>query len=110
MTAHSGPLRFGRWEATDARRGFGYRLGQVVWGLAIIVALVLLIGVALVQWRANPGNTIVHEITRAGSWLATPFHGVFDNSDPRDRLTENWVLAAGVYLVGGRLLAWLIGR
>jgi hypothetical protein len=111
MTQHIGPLRFGRWEhSAPARRGLAYRIGRLVWAAAIVVALILLTGVALVWWNANPGNELVRGVLRAGAWLATPFRGVFTDPDARDRLTENHVLAAGVYLAGGRILAWLLGR
>jgi hypothetical protein len=33
---------------------------------------------------------------------------VFTNADTRKQLTENWLFAAGVYLVVGRVIAWLL--
>ena len=56
------------------------------------------------------GREIVHGVMRAGTWLATPFRHVFGDTDPRERLTENWLLAAGVYLAGGGILAWIVER
>jgi hypothetical protein len=111
VSTHIGPLRFGRWEHTASRRGgIRYNIGQVIWLAAIVVALILLVGVAFVWWNANPGNELVRGVMRAGTWLATPFRDVFTPANARDRLTENWALAAGVYLVGGRILTWLVGH
>lgn len=70
-----------------------------------VVTVILVAGVLLTWARANQHNDIVHDVLRAGTWLATPFHNVFTNSDARDRLIENWLLAAAVYLVAGRIIA-----
>lgn len=72
---------------------------------ATVVTVILLVGVLLTWAKANQNNDIVHDVLRAGTWLATPFHNVFKNSDARDRLIENWLLAAAVYLVAGRIIA-----
>ncbi len=111
MTAHIGPLRFGSWNVSArGRRGLGYGIGRLIWGTAMAVSLILLIGIALTWWNANPANDIAHAFLRAGAWLATPFHDAFTGGSPRARLTEDWLLAAGVYLAAGRVLAWVIGR
>jgi fatty acid desaturase len=109
MATHLGPLRFGRWRH-ERGRGLGGALGRVIWLLALAAALILAIGIALTWGHANPDNDIVHGLLRAGTWLATPFRHVFGDTDARERLTENWVLAACVYLAGGGILAWLLER
>jgi hypothetical protein len=90
-----------RWQRHDT-------LSTVVWLLAWAAALVLAFGIALTWSRVAADTTTVHAVLRAGGWLATPFHGVFTGADARVRLTENWVLAGAVYLVAGRVLAWLL--
>ena len=109
MAAHIGPLRCGRWEHSR-RGGAGHAVGQVIWLSAVAVTLILVAGVALTWAGANPGNAIVHAVTRAGTWLATPFHDVFTDPNGRERLTENWLLAAGVYLAAGGVLSWIVDR
>jgi hypothetical protein len=98
-----------RWNTTRVRRLQRHDgLSAFVWLVAWTVSLVLLFGIALTWGGANPHNNIVHTVLRVGTWLATPFHDVFRNADARKELTENWLFAAGVYLVVGRVLAWLL--
>ncbi|HEY7485560.1 MAG TPA: hypothetical protein VH912_13940 [Streptosporangiaceae bacterium] len=80
----------------------------VVWIAAWAAVLILLLGIVLTWANANPANDIVHQILRAGNWLATPFHDAFLNPDPKHRLYADWGVAAAVYLVIGRVLSWLI--
>jgi hypothetical protein len=105
-----GPLRFGRWRHESRGRGLGAAVGRVIWLLAVAVALILAIGIAMTWGHANPDNAIVHGVMQAGTWLATPFRHVFGDTNARERLTENRLLAAGVYLTGGGILAWIAER
>lgn len=90
-----------RWQRHDG-------LSALVWLLAWTATLILLLGVALVWGQANPHNNVVHAVLRFDTWLATPFRDVFQNADARKELAENWLFAAGVYLIAGRALAWLL--
>jgi hypothetical protein len=112
MSGHIGPLRFGGWDLSDHRHrsGIGYAIGRVIWLAALAVTAILVLGIALTWAKANPGNDVVHAVMRAGTWLATPFHGVFHDPDARERLTENWLVAGASYLVGGGFLSWLVSR
>jgi hypothetical protein len=104
-----GDTRARRWNTTRVRRFQRHDgLSAFVWLVAWTVTLVLVFGIALTWGGANPHNHIVHGLLRAGTWLATPFHDVFRNADARRELTENWLFAAGVYLIAGRVLAWLL--
>ncbi|MEV5705630.1 hypothetical protein [Actinoallomurus sp. NPDC052274] len=98
-----------RWNTTRVRRFQRHDgLSAFVWLVAWTITLVLLFGIALTWGGANQANGVVHAVLRAGTWLATPFDDVFRNADARKQLTENWLFAAGVYLVAGRVLAWLL--
>lgn len=104
-----GDARARRWDTTRVRRWQRHDgLSAFVWLVAWTATLVLLFGIALVWGGANQQNNLVHTVLRAGTWLATPFHDVFRNADARKELTENWLCAAGVYLVVGRVPAWLL--
>lgn len=96
------------WRTVRAHRGG--TLGGLIWLLALAVALLLTVGIALTWARADADVQPVHAIMQAGTWLATPFYDVFTDADARVRITENWLLAACAYLVGGRILAWVAGR
>ncbi|MFL6051352.1 MAG: hypothetical protein ACJ72W_00310 [Actinoallomurus sp.] len=104
-----GDTRARRWNTARVRRYQRHDgLSAFVWLVAWTITLVLLFGIALTWGGANPHNNVVHAVLRAGTWLATPFDDVFRNADARKQLTENRLFAAGVYLVAGRVLAWLL--
>jgi hypothetical protein len=97
--------------ATRRERRHGHNpVSALVWLAAWAAALTLLAGMGLTWADANTGNDLVRGVLNAGRWLATPFADVFTNLEPDKRLYANWGLAAGVYYVLGRLLAWLIRR
>lgn len=98
---HGSRTRVRRWQRHSALSAF-------VWSLAWVATLMLLFGIALTWGDANPHNHVVHAVMRVGTWLATPFNDVFRNADARKQLTENWAFAAGVYVIAGRVLAWLL--
>jgi hypothetical protein len=109
MAGHIGPLRYGRWRHSE-RRGVAHAVGQVIWAAAVVATLILVAGVALTWTGANPANDLVHGLMRAGTWLASPFRGVFTDPNGRERLTENHFLAAAVYLTAGGVLSWIVDR
>jgi hypothetical protein len=83
-------------------------LAAVVWFGALAATLVLILGILLTWSNANIGNPIVDAVIWAGAWLATPFRSMFTDPNPDRQLMMNWSIAAAVYLIGGRLLAWLL--
>jgi hypothetical protein len=85
-------------------------VSAAIWLVALAAVLVLLLGMLLSFAGANPDNDIIHTIMRAGTWLASPFHDVFLDSDPDRQLYVNWGIAAAVYLLIGRALSWLVRR
>lgn len=83
-------------------------VSRTIWALTWAATIILLLGILLVAAKANQGNAVVHAIMSTGRWLATPLHDVFNNPNPDHSLYENWGLAAAVYFIVGRTLAWLI--
>ena len=82
-------------------------VSATIWLAAWVAALVLGLGILLTWANANPANDVVHPILRAADWLGTPFRNAFLNPDPKHRLYADWGVAAGAYLVIGRVLSWL---
>ncbi len=75
-----------------------------------IVLSIIVAGILLVVFKANPANSIVSEVHSWASWLAGPFDGMFSFKNPNDAIAVNWGIAAVVYLGIGALIARLIGR
>jgi hypothetical protein len=90
--------------ATSGRR----TLARVIGGVASVVALILLVGIALVLLKANPANDIVAAIRDAAAWLAGPFDQMFTFDRQRTETAVNWGVAAAVWFALGRLLARLV--
>ncbi len=94
-----------------ARRWRGRRHNPVsaaIWVAAWAAALILVLGILLTWANANPANGVVHPFMQAADWLGTPFRNAFLNPDPKQRLYSDWGVAAGAYLLIGRVLSWLI--
>src|SRR5581483_12248439 len=83
-------------------------ISVALWAASWAAVLILVLGMLLVSADANQANGFVHATMRTGEWLATPFRDVFHNANPDHQLYENWGLAAAVYFVAGRTLAWLL--
>jgi hypothetical protein len=83
-------------------------LARAVAAAASLVALILLVGIALVLLKANPSNALVDAIRDAAAWLAGPFGGMFEFDRNRTETAVNWGVAAVVWFALGRLLARVI--
>jgi hypothetical protein len=89
------------------RRAPGKMLGLIasLVGLAsVVVALVLVVYIVLVVFRANPKNVLVHDVKDLARPLAWIFRDLFTPKSPRVRVLVNYGIAAVVYLVAGRLI------
>jgi hypothetical protein len=93
-----------RWRSSTRRHN---PVSAVVWLAAWVAAAILVLGILLTWANANPSNDILQPILRAADWLGSPFRNAFLNPDPKHRLYADWGVAAGVYLVLGRVLSWL---
>jgi hypothetical protein len=85
-------------------------IARLVRAIAGVVFLVIAVAIALRLLGANQGNSIVHDIHDAGSWLVGPFKNVFSLKHPKANMAANWGLAAVVYLIVGGFIASLIAR
>ena len=78
----------------------------VVW----FIVGVLLLGIVLVFFKANPANGIVDFILDAGSFFAGPFDDIFSPGGHRLNVAVNWGLAALVYAIVGGMISSLLER
>jgi hypothetical protein len=99
---------------TPAYAGAGLRarvaLARLVTAVAAIVAAIIVLAIVLHVLNANPSNGIVDAIHQAGSWLSSPFHGLFSPHDGDLRMAVNWGLAALVYVIVARVIARIVMR
>ena len=75
--------------------------------ITLAVVGIIVIGIVLVLLGANRNNMLVGWFVNAGNWLTTPFHGIFNNKNPKTNVLLNWGLAAIVYAFVGGFLARL---
>ncbi len=96
----------------ERTRGGGMRLGlaRLIGAAASAVAAIIVLGIALIVLEANTANAIVSFALDAARWLAGPFDGLFSLEGRKLETAVNWGIAAGVYLLVGRLIARLIAR
>ena len=83
-------------------------LARIIGMVASLVALVLVIGIALVLLKANQSNEVVKAVTDAARWLAGPFDGLFKLDKHRIEIAVNWGIAAVVWFLLGRLIARVV--
>jgi hypothetical protein len=83
-------------------------LARAIAMVAAVVALILVLGIALVLLKANQSNQLVAAVNDAATWLAGPFDGLFNLSKHRTEIAVNWGIAAVVWFALGRLLARIV--
>jgi hypothetical protein len=83
-------------------------LATVVAVAAVVVALIIGAAVLLDVYAPHTTGSAVTWVKDAGSWLTSPFHNVVNARGDR-HIWLNWGIAGAVYLVGGLLLARVIG-
>jgi|SRR4051794_6684841 len=77
------------------------RLIRIAW--AVVVGLIVL-AILIVVLGASQSNGVVNWIHDAGSWLSSPFHGIFDIDNHKANVAVNWGIAALVYSAIAMLL------
>jgi hypothetical protein len=93
-----------RWAAG----GFVLLIARLIRLVVGLVVAVIVIGILLVVFEANPDNDLVKAIDDAASFLARPFEGLFDLDSAKWQKALNWGIAALVYAVVGGIVASLI--
>jgi hypothetical protein len=90
--------------------GARFAVARLITAVAAVVAAIIVLAIVLRLLNANPSNGIVDAIHQAGSWLSSPFHGLFSPHDGDLRMVVNWGIAALVYLVVARVIARIVAR
>ena len=98
-TRSPAPIRSGR-----------FALARVVALVGSAVAGLIVVGILLIVFEANPSNDIVDWLTDAARWLSDPFHGLFDLKSNKGQVALNWGLAAVIYFAISRVIARLLAR
>lgn len=96
--------------AREGRVGHGARRGadglaRLIELIASAVALVIVLGILLVVFKANQSNDLVNTVHDAARWLVGPFHGIFSFDNNRTEVAVNWGIAAVVYFLVGHMIA-----
>jgi len=108
MATRTSRTRTWRTRSATAAASGRRTLARAVGAVAAVVALILLVGIALVLLKANESNALVGAIHDAAAWLAGPFDRMFDLDRQRTEIAVNWGVAAAVWFALGRLLARVI--
>ncbi len=91
-----------------AYTGVAGLVARVVSLVANVAALIIVAGILLVVFEANPGNAIVSDIHSWAHWLAGPFDGMFTLHSVKATVAVNWGIAAVVYVLVGALIVRLL--
>jgi cobalamin synthase len=102
----------------DLRSGAGRVanvLAVIVTAAAAALAMILVLHIVFVLFKATPTNGIVKHVNSYANDIAGPFRTMFafkSKAKPNIKLTEtvNYGIAALVYLAGGRVLAGLLRK
>lgn len=85
-----------------------FALARVVALAGKAVAALIVVGIVLVVFEADPRNEIVEWLVDAAHWLVGPFRGLFDLDSHKWQVGVNWGLAAVAYLAASRVIVRLL--
>ena len=85
-------------------------LARFIMAVAGIISMIIATGILAVVLEADPDNSIVSTVLDVAKALVGPLDGMFSPEDPKVAVAVNWGIAIVVYLVVGRVLAWVIRR
>jgi hypothetical protein len=105
----------GRTRVAAARGAWAVGSGLMLIARAIrlivsLIALIIVVGIVLKVFSANPGNVIVKDIHDVAKTLVGPFDNLFSIKNPKVMTAVNWGIAAAVWFFVGSLIASLIAR
>ena len=78
--------------------------GDLVFLVAVIIAIILIAHIVLVLLDENTGNDIVHTDASWAAWFATWFLDLFTPKSPKLNIFLNYGIATIFYLVVGGIL------
>jgi hypothetical protein len=93
--------------SSTLRRAPGMLLGtlaSLVSLASVVAALILVLYIVLIEFKANPHNVIVRDVKDIARPLAWVFKDLFTPKSLRLRVLVNYGIAAIVYLLAGRLI------
>lgn len=79
-------------------------LASLVGLASVVAALILVLYIVVVVFKANPANVIVRDVKDVARPLAWVFRDLFTPKSERLRVLVNYGIAAIVYLLVGRLI------
>jgi hypothetical protein len=85
-----------------------HAVADVIEIVIAVVAVLILVGIALVALKASRDNSIVSALRDTAKFLAGPFDAMFEPSDARLGVAVSWGVALVVYVIGGRWLAGVL--
>jgi hypothetical protein len=88
----------------DRRTLRGRAPGDIIFLVALIIAIILIAHIVFVLLNANPGNDIVHTDANWAGWLATWFLDLFTPHSHKLNIFLNYGIATIFYLVVGGIL------
>jgi uncharacterized Tic20 family protein len=75
--------------------------------IGMLIAFVIVVGIALVALDANEDNALVDAWLEVARFFTRPFRGIFELDDSTRQIAVNWGIAAVVYVLVFALLARL---
>ena len=94
---------------TAAGRG-RLQVARIIRMIFFAIAAIIILGILLVVFDANPNNGIVNGIMDVAKFFVDPFRGLFSMDDQKATVALNWGIGAAVYILVGAVLARLIAR
>ena len=85
-------------------------VARVVRLAAVGVFLLIVAGILMIVFEANPSNDIVSHVTDWARTVVGPFKNLFSISNHKTETAVNWGIAAVVYYLAGSIIARFIAR
>ncbi|MBA2505030.1 MAG: hypothetical protein H0V29_03695 [Thermoleophilaceae bacterium] len=83
-------------------------MARIIKAVTGAIAAVIVVGILLVVFEANPRNDAVEFVLDVGRFFVGPLKSVFDLDDAKAQIALNWGIAALLWAAGGALVARLL--